>query len=166
MEIGIATGLGWFAAAIVSHFIVLWTKAPSVRPRISQLIFFSGAAGTLLTLILLSPDLYKLAYCALAAILTYGALLTLYLPFYYSIVASLSLQTIILLSDQTNGQLPIENLRHKFSSYELVAQRLATMANNGFVLERDRRYSLTAKGRRIARIFLFFKNFWRLGAGG
>ena len=51
-----------------------------------------------------------LAFSALAAILVYGGLLMLYLPFYYSVAASLSLQTLILLSKQANGSLPVTAL--------------------------------------------------------
>ena len=107
-----------------------------------------------------------LAFSALAAILVYGGLLMLYLPFYYSVAASLSLQTLILLSKQANGSLPVTALQHRLASRQLVAQRLATMGANRFLIERGRTYYLTDKGRRTARIFLFFKTLWRLGAGG
>lgn len=171
MTIGLAAGFAWFVIVFVSHFIVIWTTTPSVRARVGQAIFLFGFIGVLLSLVPLyfgqSPiSKGAFAFAVLTGLLIYGALLTLYQPFYYSIVASLSLQTIILLSQQANGTLPITQLRERFASRQLVTQRLATMARNGFIVETGNGYSLTGKGRRVARFFLFFKNLWRLGPGG
>ena len=123
MEIGLAAGLGWFAIVFLIHLIVLWTTVPSVRPRISQMVFLFGIIGVLSSVVLLFSCFGKssvsnetLIFSALGGLLVYGGLLTLYLPFYYSIVASLSLQTIILLNEQTNAALPIIRLRQRFSS--------------------------------------------------
>jgi|RhiMetdeSRZDD1v2_1073273.scaffolds.fasta_scaffold26742_6 hypothetical protein len=170
MEIGLAAGLAWFAIVFVLHFIVLWTTTPSARPRISQWVFLLGFVGILFSLMPQYIDRptvnAAMAYSALGGVLVYGGLLTLYLPFYYSIVASLSLQTIILLNEQANYTLSNTTLRQRFSSRQLVAQRLETMARNGFIVERDSGYCLTVKGRMVAKIFLFFKHLWRLGPGG
>ena len=173
MEIGIAAGLGWFAIVFLIHLVVLWTTVPSVRPRISQMVFFFGIIGVLSSVVLLfsypgksSVSNEALIFSALGGILVYGGMLTLYLPFYYSIVASLSLQTIILLNEQANATLPIIRLQQRFSSRHFVVQRLATMTRNGFLFERKDGYCLTTKGRRVATTFLFFKRLWRLGAGG
>ena len=172
MEIGLAVGLGWFAIVFLIHLVVLWTTVPSVRPRISQMVFLFGIIGVLSSVVLLFSYLGKssvsneaLMFSALGGILVYGGMLTLYLPFYYSIVASLSLQTIILLQ-QANATLPIIRLQQRFSSRHFVVQRLATMTRNGFLVERKGEHCLTAKGRRVATTFLFFKRLWRLGAGG
>ena len=105
-------------------------------------------------------------FSALGGILVYGGILTLYLPFYYSIVASLSLQTIILLNEQARRHIANHEITTAIFSRQFVAQRLATMTRNGFLVERKNGYCLTAKGRRVATTFLFFKRLWRLGAGG
>ena len=127
MEIGLAAGLGWFAIVFLIHLIVLWTTVPSVRPRISQMVFLFGIIGVLSSVVLLFSYLGKssvsneaLIFSALGGILVYGGMLTLYLPFYYSIVASLSLQTIILLNEQANATLPIIRLQQRFSSRHFV----------------------------------------------
>jgi hypothetical protein len=137
------------------------------------MVFLFGIIGVLSSVVLMFSYLGKssvsneaLMFSALGGILVYGGMLTLYLPFYYSIVASLSLQTIILLNGQPNGTLPIIRLQQRFSSRDFVLQRLATMTRNGFLVERQGEHCLTAKGRRVATTFLFFKRLWRLGAGG
>ena len=170
MAMGLATGLVWFAVVFLIHLVVLWTTSPIRRARIAQMVFLFGLVGLLSSLAAFFNNSSfvsgALAFSALAAILVYGGLLMLYLPFYYSVAASLSLQTLILLSKQANGSLPVTALQYRFASRQLVAQRLATMGANRFLIERDRTYYLTDKGRRTARIFLFFKTLWRLGAGG
>jgi hypothetical protein len=54
----------------------------------------------------------------------------------------------------------------EFVSRQLVAERLATMATNGFVIERGSDYVLSPKGRLTATVFSWIKRLWRLGAGG
>ena len=173
MAVGLAAGVAWFAIVFLVHFIVLWTMPPSARPRLAQFVFLFGFIGLLLSLVLLTtlfnnPSVSNggLAFSALGASLVYGGLLTLYLPFYYSVAASLSLQTLILLSKQPTGALPAAILRKRFASRHLISERLATMSSNGFLDEREDGYSLTDKGRRTAKVFLLFKTLWRLGAGG
>ena len=53
MEIGLAAGLGWFAIVFLIHLIVLWTTVPSVRPRISQIVFLFGIIGVLSSVVIL-----------------------------------------------------------------------------------------------------------------
>jgi len=173
MIIGIFTGLIWFALVLLAHLAVLWIAPPSDRARLGQLVFLFGfvavvASSATLATYFDEPSSSKslIAYSALAGVLAYGAPLTLYLPFYYSIVASLSLQTIILMNRQSDRSLPIAKLRRRFASRQFVAQRLATMARNRFVVAGQDSYSLTIKGRRVAQTFLFFKDLWHLGAGG
>ena len=172
MAIGLAAGVAWFAVVFVVHMIVLWTTPPSARPRWGQMVFLSGLVGLLAslwpleTLFGASITSSALVFSAMAGVLTYGALLALYLPFYYTVVASHSLRTIVLLSEQGTNAMSIADLRRRFASPALVAQRFTTMASNRFLVEHNNGYSLTAKGRRVARIFLLVKELWRLGAGG
>jgi hypothetical protein len=88
------------------------------------------------------------------------------MPFYYVIVASLSVRTLVILSQEAAGALPRWILEHEFASLGLVENRLGTLTQNGFLAARGERYSLTPKGRRLAAIFAWFKQFWRLGPGG
>jgi hypothetical protein len=88
------------------------------------------------------------------------------MPFYYTVAASLSVRTMVLMHGRLDARMLVVDLRKEFVSRRLVGQRLATMAANGFLLPRSDAYTLSARGRFIAMIFSWLKTFWRLGAGG
>jgi transposase len=71
-----------------------------------------------------------------------------------------------LAGDTAGARMPVAELREQFVSRRLVGQRLATMATNGFLIDRGDGYALSAKGRATAAIFSWVKQFWRLGSGG
>lgn len=103
---------------------------------------------------------------ALCGALVYAGLFVLYMPIYYVVAASLSVATIVLLSQKPDGALPLPVLQDTFASRRLVEQRLQTMVGNGFLQAAPAGYGLTAKGRRVARFFDCVKRIWKLGAGG
>jgi hypothetical protein len=90
----------------------------------------------------------------------------LYMPFYYTVVASLSVRTMVMLHRRPGARMPIAELREEFVSRRLVGQRLATMATNRFLIPRGDAYALSPKGRFTAAMFSRIKKLWRLGAGG
>jgi hypothetical protein len=90
----------------------------------------------------------------------------LYMPFYYTVVASLSVCTMVMIGERPGARMPIAELREEFVSRRLVRQRLATMATNGFLIPRGDAYALSPKGRFTAAMFSRIKKLWRLGAGG
>jgi hypothetical protein len=65
-----------------------------------------------------------------------------------------------------SARMQVVELREEFVSRRLVGQRLATMATNGFLIDRDDGYALSPKGRLTATVFSWIKKFWKLGAGG
>lgn len=99
-------------------------------------------------------------------LLVMGCLFIVYMPFYYTIVASLSIQTLIVLEETQGRSARIDELRQKFASTGIVAGRLNIMITNGYLTERDGRYRVTSKGRMIAKFFGYLKELWRLGPGG
>jgi predicted transcriptional regulator len=88
------------------------------------------------------------------------------MPFYYTVVASLSVRTMIMLLRRSGGRMPIAELREEFVSRRLLGERLVTMATNGFLVARSDVYALSPKGRSVAMAFSALKRLWRLGAGG
>jgi hypothetical protein len=99
-------------------------------------------------------------------ILVYVGLFVLYMPFYYTVVASLSVRTMVMVYGRPGARMPVAKLREEFVSKRLVGQRLATMTTNGFLVPRGDAYGLTRKGRVTAAMFSWLKKLWRLGAGG
>jgi hypothetical protein len=174
MILGALSGLAGFALFLLAQLVVLRT-----RPAGAWLAWNTRAAAVALLLALIAlaglvqvvdvPALvqggwmFGTIWCAL----TFVGLYVLYMPFYYVVMASLSVRTLILLRP---GDLPRAQLAQHFTSEHFAAGRLDTMTANGFLARKANghglRYSLTPKGRALARIALAVKALWRLGPGG
>jgi hypothetical protein len=173
MLIGLLAGLLWFGLFLGAHLSVIRWARPEVRARINQQLFLTGLAGMVISLWPASaaapgPSLTRggLIMAILCGSLSYVGLFVLYMPFYYTVIASLSVRTMILLHRQPRDRMPIADLREEFVSTRLVRGRLAAMTVNGFLVLRGDAYTLSSKGRWIAGIVLRLKRLWALGAGG
>jgi hypothetical protein len=173
MIIGLLAGLLWFVFFFAASLAgVRWAR-PERKARINQRLFLAGLAGTAISLWPAAVVLHGtplghggVMMAILYGILGYVGLFVLYMPFYYTVMASLSVQTMVLLHRRPGDHMPIAELREQFVSRGLVGQRLATMAANGFLVPRGDAYALSPKGRWTAAIFNWLKRFWGLGAGG
>jgi hypothetical protein len=173
MILGLLMGLGWFALFLAAHLVVIRCAPSELKARFGQRLFLAGLAGIAIglwpALALLQGSVFAqggLIMALLWGILGYVGLFVLYMPFYYTVIASLSVRTLVMLHRRPDHRMRIAELREEFASRRLVGLRLATMAANGFLVDRASGYCLTAKGRAIATIFSWIKRFWRLGAGG
>jgi hypothetical protein len=173
MILGLLGGLLWFALFFSVHLAVIrW--APSVsKASINQRLFLAGLVGIAISLWPATAMLHdstlaqgSLIMAVICGILVHIGLFVLYMPLYYTVVASLSVRTMVLLRERPGARMAITQLREEFVSRRLVGQRLATMATNGFLRDRGDGYVLTPKGRLTATAFSWIKRFWRLGAGG
>jgi hypothetical protein len=145
MIAGWLAGSLWFALFLAANVAVVHWVPPEHKAWINQRLFLAGLAGTAISLWPAAGTLQGtllghggVAMAILWGVLAYVGLFVLYMPFYYTVMASRA----------------------------LVGQRLVTMATNGFLQPRGNDYALTSKGRRTAAAFVWLKRFWRLGAGG
>jgi hypothetical protein len=173
MILGLLAGLLWFTAFFAAHLAVIHWARPALKARLNQRLFLLGLAGIVVSLwpataAVCGSSLAHggLIMATLWGILGYVGLFVLYMPFYYTIVASLSVRTMVMLHRRPDDRMPVAQLREEFGSRRLVGRRIATMAANGFLVERSHGYALTPKGRSVATIFSGIKRLWRLGAGG
>jgi predicted transcriptional regulator len=88
------------------------------------------------------------------------------MPFYYIISSSVSIQTLILLSDKNSQTCSISELKDTFASPKIVSYKLKSMENSGVLLNHGEAYKTTSKGKLIAKSFGFIKRLWNLGPGG
>jgi hypothetical protein len=170
--LGLLGGLAAFAIFFAVNLLIVRFCAADARPRWTQRALVSCAvalvAGLWLGVIALQGSVVAHGGWLMGSVwglLTYFGFFVLYMPFYYTIVASLSVQSIILIRRQPNGT-EIAELREQFASRRLIEQRLATMAINGFLARNNGSYTVTAKGRILGRAFSLIKKGWRLGDGG
>jgi hypothetical protein len=173
MILGLLAGLLWFTLFFFAHLAVIHWAPSESKARINQLLFLAGLAGIAISLwpataVLHDAGLARggLIMAVICGILVYVGLFVLYMPFYYTVVASLSVRAMVMLHRQPGARIPIAELREEFVSRRLVGQRLATMATNGFLVDRGDGYALSSKGRLTAMVFSWIKRFWKLGAGG
>ena len=173
MMLGLLAGLLWFMLFFAAHLAVIRWARPEVRAQVNQRLCLAGLAGITTglwpaTAVAQGSSLAQggLIMAILCGILGYLGLFVLYMPFYYTVVASLSVRTMVMLHQQPGGRMSIEELREEFSSRRFVERRLATMAANGFLVPRGTAYVLSSKGRWTAAIFSQLKRLWGLGAGG
>jgi hypothetical protein len=173
MILGLLAGLLWFALFFFSHLAAIRWASSESKARINQRLFLAGLAGIAISLWPATAVLQRsplahggLTMAVLWGILSYAGLFVLYMPFYYTVVASLSVRTMVMLHRRPDDRMPIAELREEFVSRRLVGQRLATMAANGFLVDRGDGYAVSPKGRSTAAAFSCIKRFWKLGAGG
>ena len=168
MVAGLIIGLLWFALFLLAHIAVVRLTRQGASARASQVAALAGLIGVIISswVIPAGPTPAALAGAMLCGVLLYGGLFVFYMPFYYVVMTSLSVRTAVLLGRRPDGALPLAALEERFASRALVAQRLQTMAENGFLRATTRGYTLTTKGKSMAWFFDFFKKLWKLGAGG
>lgn len=172
MILGAIYGLATFAAFFCVQIIfirclsqtqwLVWNK----RCVLAALVIIAATTGPM-------QGLYGSAWLAsggwlfgaLWGCLTFLCLYVLYMPFYFVVMTSLSVESLIML-DKAGGSLRISRLQDRFTSEAFAADRFATMDRNGMLRQTPDGYVVTKKGRQTIRPFLFIKSLWRLGAGG
>lgn len=132
-----------FAAFVVTHWLWFRIRPPQRRSR---------AMLGLMAMCLLGAGNF-----GVGAVLTFGALWILYMPFYYTIQTSISISMLVKLLDGP------ATLKHESGLRETLSLRLETMVANGY-LTPD--HELTPRGRFVAASFGWVKEFWKLGPGG
>ena len=108
---------------------------------------------------------HTLLLSILLASLTSACLFVLYVPAVYTILTSLSVATLVLLG-RSGGRIPQASLYDRFASRRLMQQRLCVLVGAGHLVRDTSGFSLTSRGRAVARAFAFVKRLWRLGPGG
>ena len=133
-----------------------WQNARPERDRQAELKLALGVAPFALLAIVLA---------AVMAALTSACLFALYVPALYTVLTSLSVQTMMLLR-RRGGALPEAELYDRFARRKIMEQRLATLLGSGYVAPEGPFYRLTPRGRVIAKFFRLVKILWNLGPGG
>ena len=166
---GIISGAIWFFIFLVIH--ILWFHLVTVE-RCAKLILnvfgacFAAHLGTILVLDFGVQPAGRIALNICYGALVMGCSFILYMPFYYTIATSLSVQTLIVMESADTKGTSVADLRARFASAEIVGGRLKVMVTNGYLTEKDGRYRVTPKGRVVAKVFGYLKDVWKLGPGG
>ena len=163
---GFVCGIFWFGVFMIGHIAIFHWRPDVKRSQVLSRGVAAALAAAMFTAMLapgtgIAAVLLREAYAVTAV----SCLFVLYVPFFYSIHTSLSIETLILLQTR-GGRAPIGELEGKFASSRLFRARLQTMAESGFLIQKGDRYALTPRARRVARVFAAIKSLWHLGPGG
>ncbi|MFL5069461.1 MAG: hypothetical protein ACJ8D9_07710 [Xanthobacteraceae bacterium] len=155
----------WFCVFVVIH-VAGW-RAGHGNARWLVISYGSSVLAMLISVISSTDRSDPMAALAavLLALMTSACLFVLYVPAVYTVLTSLSVQTLVMLR-RAGGALPEAELYAHFAGRGIVDGRLATLAASGYLVADDGRFRLTSRGRILATIFAFVKEFWKLGAGG
>lgn len=171
--IGSLVGAFWFLAFVTAQVVIFAARPIRNRSAVIMLLFGCAVAAALLSAMLVPADLLAgittrshrlLAVVAAVAVMVSAFIL--YMPFYYTIVTSLSVQTIVLIHEAPDHRLPLGTVASPTVYDQIVRGRLASMVQAGNLTRHGLRYVATAKGQRIGRVFAALKDLWKLGPGG
>ncbi len=170
--LGILLGLGGFCVFLVLHWTLFHWRL--VRPNfknvlgiwsvsllVSWLVCYLAASSSLSREVIGVP-LVRGMVC----FLVFACCFVLYMPLYYVIATSLSVQTIIAILEAGPEGRSLDILKNVFGSNDLLRKRLETLVTNGYLIHDGDRFRATRKGVRISHVFFWLKNLWRLGPGG
>jgi hypothetical protein len=157
----------WFAAFVLAH--VLGWRAGRSQAGWLLLTYAASLVGMLVTVAsvtLASHGLLPAILAAALATLISACLFVVYVPAVYTVLTSLSVQTMLMLR-RHGGAMAERELYDRFAGRAIVRDRLATLVASGYLVpEGGTRFRLTPRGRSLARAFAFVKALWKLGPGG
>jgi hypothetical protein len=154
-------GAAWTAAAVGGHFVIFHLARVEHRARIVTLLFALAALAALWTCLLLDVDRWRAVYGMVVVACSF----LLYMPFYYTVAASQSVQLVIEVHAAPHG-LSREQIRRRHPVRATLAGRLETLAWAGYIVGVNGRFLLTFKGQLVSLPFRAIKKLWRLGPGG
>jgi hypothetical protein len=160
----LAVVAAWFAIFVCGHMWSLRSGANNAQWLVRS--YAVSLAATLITVAAVSlwrdqPTSLSL----MIATLTSACLFVLYVPAIYTILTSLSVATLVLLL-RNGGQISQTSLYDRFATRSIIDQRLSVLVGSGYLVEDGKGFSLSRKGRVVARAFAFVKRVWGLGPGG
>jgi hypothetical protein len=164
--VALVAAAAWFVAFVCVH--IGGVRAGFENARWLLMSYAACFLGTLVTTIAVTAwqhGMQAVILAAVMAVLTGACLLALYVPALYTVLTSLSVQTMMLLR-RRGGRLPEAELYDRFASRKIMEQRLATLLSSGYVTHDGPSYRLTPRGRAIAKFFRPVNILWNLGPGG
>jgi hypothetical protein len=156
----------WFLVFVCLHIVGLRWRQDNAQWLVRS--YAASSVAMLVSVVVLSmwrDSGQMLLLSTLIAVLTSACLFVLYVPAVYTILTSLSAATLILLR-RTGGRMPETSLYDRFATRGVIQQRLRVLVGAGYLAENACGFSLTSRGRALARAFAFIKRLWCLGPGG
>ena len=164
--IAVLAAAAWFAAFVMAH--VLGWRAGRGQAGWLLLTYAASLVGMVATVGSITLASHGLPPAILAAALTIlisACLFVVYVPAVYTVLTSVSVQTMLMLR-RRGGSMPERELYDRFAGRVILQDRVATLVASGYLVPEGTRFRLTPRGRSLARAFAFVKALWKLGPGG
>jgi hypothetical protein len=156
----------WFVVFVFVHIGGVRARFENARwLLISYAACFLGTLVTAIAVTAWHHGIQAVSLAAMMAALTSACLFALYVPALYTVLTSLSVQTMMLLR-RRGGALPEAELYDRFASRKMMEQRLTTLLSSGYIAADGPSHRLTPRGRAIAKFFRRVNILWNLGPGG
>jgi len=156
--------VAWFGAFVLTH--ILGWRAGHGHARWLLMTYMASVVGTLATVVGLATwNAWGIILPVVLALMTSACLFVLYVPAVYTVLTSLSVQTMVMLR-RRGGSLSATELYERFAGRAILEERLATLLASGYLIQDGELFRLTPRGRAFARAFVFVKASWKLGPGG
>jgi hypothetical protein len=105
-------------------------------------------------------------FAIINGVIIYIFLFFSYAQFYFLIDRSVSARIMIELLQSPTGSLRVEDIHNLYDPKGMQKRRITDMLYGGYIIEKDNTYHMTARGKRNAAVFMFFKKFLHLYPGG
>lgn len=161
LVLALAWGVAAVAAAVLGQVAVFRGFRVRRRARSIVLLWAAAGAGQVAAAAGSGVDAWRIA-CGLVAL---GGAFVLYMPLYYTVAASLSVQMLVRMEATPDG-LAVAELRDPAALRRLLAGRVETLVASGYLRRAPGGVTPTAKGRLLAAAFLALERLWRLEPGG
>lgn len=102
----------------------------------------------------------------LSGLALYAFLFMGYCQFYFIVDRSVSVRAMIEIETSAGRRLNSEGIRERYSLNDMMERRLNQLQEGGYIRKASDSYENTWKGRLVATVFGFLKDFLRLGRGG
>ena len=172
MLVGTISAVVWFTAFLAAQLAAYRAFGIRHRSKFIMRVFVLAMAGHLATVVWIwvfdgAPQHFRPVLSLACGVLLLMCLFILYMPFFYTLSTSLSVETLSILDSSPGRRLPYSEVTYRFTSEAFVLDRLETMRANGYFTVTDAScFRLTTRGERVARTFDKVKAALALGAGG
>jgi hypothetical protein len=162
MIFGILSGVFWFLVFLTCKIGILHHYRIKNKSRIIIRLFLITILAGLVLSVFLGRSIPEITI----GLVVMFSFFILYMPFYYTIASSVSIQSLVLLAEKRTHTSTMGELKQRFASAEIVSYKLKSMENSGLLLSNGETYKVTLKGRFVAWAFGLIKSIWNLGPGG
>jgi len=171
--LGVEFATAWFAVFLLGHLTVFHYRHVHQRASVIMRFFTLAIAGFVASVTVRLVAVRSVGHpgtdatlAVIAGLAVMTSLFILYVPFYYMVATSLSIQTLIAVQQAPAQCVPIAALQSQEFLERILEGRLDSLVESGNLIRSGEGFRLTSRGRRVARFFQGVKELWRLGPGG